>query len=516
MLATILSRILGLVREMTITYVYGASGKTDAFYLAYNIPELIRTLVISGVLSAVFIPIFADFQEKKSMEEAKRVTTEIFSFTTLIAIITCILGIIFAPQVILLAKGISLRKIDPTTMYQAVKLTRIMFPMLIFIALSGLMQGILNSRHDYKTPAFAPILFNLTTICTVIGFKIVDPEFENIYILGISIVAGDFLQTIVQVPAIKRLGFQLFKIPDLASEAFKKFWELAPAAMAGYSTMVINSFVDKAIAFSLIEGGMTTLWIGDRVRQLPYAIFGVTLVTVLYPSIAQYIAAGRMRDLNSALDKGIRMLAFTIIPSSAFLMAMSTVVIQLLFGRGKFGESPQAIIWSADALRFYTVGIFPAVTLLLLSRVFFSFHDTKTPLKAGIFMVFLNYGLDQLLGTYFGVKGIALGTSIVSFINCLILMYFLNKRLPQIYGLFFNRNILKMIVAGFFQFAALIFLVYGAHEIVPHPSTLQNLIIILAGALVTILIYGGITLLLRCTEWKLLADYILKKKKPVL
>jgi putative peptidoglycan lipid II flippase len=516
MIATILSRILGMIRETTIAYVYGASGKTDAFYLAFNIPELIRTLVISGVLSAVFIPIFADFQERKSMDEAKRVSTEIFSSTTLIAVITCILGIIFAPQVILLAKGISARKIDPTTMYQAIKLTRIMFPMLIFIALSGLMQGMLNSRHDYKTPAFAPFLFNLTTIFTVIGFKIADPEFENIYILAVSIVAGDFLQTVVQIPALKRLGFRLFKIPNFAHEAYTKFWELAPAAMLGYATMVINSFVDKAIAFGLVEGGITTLNYGFRVQQLPYSIFGVTLVTVLYPSIAQYIAAGRMRDLSRALEMGIRMLAFTVIPSSVFFMAMSTVVIQFLFGHGKFGESPQAIIWSADALRYYTTGIFPAVALLLLSRVFFSFHDTKTPLKAGIFMVFLNYGLDQLLGTFFGVKGIAFATSIVSFINCLILMYFLNKRLPEIYKLFFNRNILKIIIAGFIQFVALIFLVYGAHIIIPSPSTLQNLGIVAAGALASIIIFGGLTILMRCTEWKLLADYILKKKKPVL
>jgi len=301
---------------MGIAYIFGVSGKTDAFYLAFNIPELIRTLVISGVLSSIFIPIFAGFREKKSLDEAKRVTAELFSFTALIAVGTVIVGMIFAPNVIWLAKAISFRSGDPEIIKNAIRLTRILFPMLIFISLSGLVQGILNSVHNYKTPAFAPLYFNIVIIGILLGFKITDPEFNNIDILAYAVVIGTFIQFAVQLPALKYHGFTLLKIPNFQHEAFVKFRELAPAAMLGYATMVVNSFVDKSIAFGMIPGGgITTLWLGFRIQQIPYSVFGVTLVTVLFPIIAQHIAAKRFDDLKVALDRGIRVLAFTLIPS---------------------------------------------------------------------------------------------------------------------------------------------------------------------------------------------------------
>lgn len=513
MIATILSRILGLVREMTIAHIYGATGNTDAFYLAFNIPELIRTLIISGVLSSIFIPIFADFRENKSFEFAKRVTTEIFSFTTLIAVCTVVLGIVFAPGVIHLAEVISFRKIDPETMTTAIQLTRLLFPMLIFIALSGLIQGILNSLHDYKTPAFAPLIFNIAVISTLIYCKISDPGFNNIRVLAIAIVAGVMLQYLVQLPALKSHRFILFKIPDLTHEAFVKFKDLAPAAMLGYATMVINSFVDKAIAFGLVEGGITTLYLGFRVQQIPYSIFGVTIVTVLFPIIAQHIAAKRYNDLKIAIDMGARMLAFTIIPSSVFFMAMSTTVVRALFGHGEFLNFAPGIEWTSDALKYYTFGIFPAASLLLISRVFFSFHDTKTPLKAGAVMVVLNFGLDQLLGSYFGIKGIAFATSIVSFLNCIILLYFLRNRLPDIWKSFFNRNILKMLIVGLVQYAALAYMLVYFNRMYPEHTASQDIIAVVVGLVLSIIIFGGFSYIFKCGEWKMILEYVFSKRR---
>jgi putative peptidoglycan lipid II flippase len=513
MIATILSRILGLVREMTIAHIYGATGNTDAFYLAFNIPELIRTLIISGVLSTIFIPIFADFRENKSFEFAKRVTTEIFSFTALIAVCTVVLGIVFAPAVIRGAEIISFRKIDPDTMRTAIELTRLLFPMLIFIGLSGLIQGILNSLHDYKTPAFAPLIFNIAVISTLIYCKVTNPDFDNIRVLAIVVVAGVFLQYLVQLPALKSHGFILFKIPDFTHEAFVKFKDLAPAAMLGYATMVINSFVDKAIAFGLVEGGITTLYLGFRVQQLPYSIFGVTIVTVLFPLMAQHIAAKRFNDLKNAIDMGVRMLAFTIIPSSVFFMAMSTTVIRVLFSHGEFQNFAQGVEWTADALKYYTFGIFPAVSLLLISRVFFSFQDTKTPLKAGAIMIVVNFCLDQLLASHFGIKGIAFATSIVSFLNCMILLYFLKSRLPDIWKSFFNRNILKMLIVGLVQYAALVFMLMQYNSMYPEHTAVQDIIAIAAGLLVSIIVFGGFSYVFKCGEWKMIFEYVFSKRR---
>ena len=516
MSATIISRILGLAREMAIANVFGASGKTDAYNLAYNIPEMVRTLVISGVLSSIFIPIFADFREKKSFEDAKRVTTELFSFTTLISVCTCVVGIILAPQVIDLAQLISFGKVAPETYKYAVDLTRVLFPMLIFVALSGLIQGILNSMHDYRTPAFAPFIFNITVIGTVLGFKLADPGFQNIYILSFSVVIADLLQMLVQIPAIKRFGFTLLKIPDFKHEAFVKFWELAPAAMLGYATMVINSFVDKSVAFGLIERGVTTLSIGFRVQQLPYSVFGVTIATVMFPSIAQDIAAGRLKEVRRSLDGGIRMLAFTIVPSSVFFMVLSEIVIEVLFGHGAFKDSPNAVLWAGEALAYYTLGILPASILLFLSRVFFSFHDTKTPLKAGAFMVLLNYGLDQVLGREYGVKGISMATSIVAYINCAILIFLLRKRLPGIWVAFINKHLLKILFAGVIQYFALAWILTKFHARIPNPSLKENIVLIVGTMVISVIVFCGITIILRSREWFNIWEYLIKRKSKII
>lgn len=510
MLATIISRILGLIREMATAHIYGASGNTDAFYLAFTIPELVRTLVISGVLSSVFIPIFADIAEKKGFEEAKRATTEIFTFTTLLAIVTCLLGIIFAPQVIWLAKKISFSDVEISSAKLAIELTRILFPMLIFMSLSGVMQSILNSLHDYKTPAFAPLIFNVTIIIPLILAKYINPTFENIHMLAYVTVLGIFLQDVIQIPALKRCKIRLFKVPDFQHEAFRKFWDLAPAAMLGYTTMVINTFVDKAIAYTLIpEGGLTTLWYGFRIQQIPYSVFGVTLVTVLFPTIAQHIAAERFSDLRRSLETGVRMLAFTVIPSSIYFMALSWIIADLLFGHGKFIENTDSIKWTSLSLKYYTFGIFPAISLLLVSRVFFSFHDTKTPLKAGIIMVIVNFCLAQVLGRYYGVKGLALATSTVAYLNLFILVLLLIPKVPYAWHLFFNRHLLKILIASVAQYFALVYMTYGIHFMLKNPWTIPSeMIVLVIGFVVSLIIFGGITVLLRCSEWRTLFNYL--------
>lgn len=512
MLATIISRILGLGREMAIANVFGASGKTDAYYMAYNIPEMIRTLIISGVLSSIFIPIFADFKEKKSFEEAKRVTTELFSFTAMLAVVTCVLGMVFAPQVINFAQIISLQKVPTETYDYAVQLTRLMFPMLIFVALSGLIQGILNSMHDYRTPAFAPFVFNIAVIGTILGFKFANPAFQNIFILSASVVIADMLQMVVQIPALKRFGFRLLKIPNFKHDAFVKFIDLAPAAMLGYATVVINSFVNNSVAFGLVEKGVTTLSVGFRVQQLPYSVFGVTLVTVLFPTIAQNIASGQIKEVRRALDGGIRMLAFTIIPSSVFFMAMSEVVIEVLFGHGAFRNSPNAVQWAGEALAYYTFGIFPAAILLFLSRVFFSFQDTKTPLKAGALMIVMNYVLVQTLGAKYGVKGIAMSTSSVAFLNCVILIILLHKKLPGIWIAFINKHVLKIFIAGIVQYYLLVGLLTKIHKMNPELSIRDNLFLLAGGMLLSIVVFCGLTFAMRSREWTNIRQYFFKQQ----
>ncbi len=515
--ATVVSRLLGVVREIMVAKLYGASGDTDAFFFAYNIPELVRTLLISGALSSVFIPIFAEYTLGKGKDAAKRMSGQIFGLIMILSVGITVAGIIIAPLIVHLAQLIGMGQVDKDIFKLTIDLTRMVFPILIFIALSGLCQGILNSLGNFRTPAFAPFFFNIVIIGILISEDIISDS-ARIQVAAIAFVIGGAAQLIYQVPRLRSEGVRITLRINFRDPVYARFLALAPAAMLGYATMVINAFVDKSIAYSFAPQHLSFLTYGFRVEQLPFSVFGVSVATALFPSISLYLTQGRMQEFKRATSAGVRILIFTIVPAMVIFLALKGAVVRLLFERGAF--SHEATVGTADALFMYTLGIVPASLLLLISRVFFAGKDMKTPLKAGIVMIFLNLGLDlwfsQEWGLGMGFEGIALCTSIVAFINLGILVFILDQRYGGFIKMFLNRHVLKIIIAGAFQFpAAQLIYWFVTTRVLKEPFGEAGLVLSLIALLVAIALSVGLYLLLlfimRAGELRMIKEYLFKR-----
>ncbi len=516
-IATVISRLLGVVREIMLAKLYGATGDTDAFFFAYNIPELVRTLLISGALSSVFIPIFTEFAGKKGEEYAKKMSGQVFGVVLVTSLGIVLLGIIFAPLIIHLAQLIGMRAVDKEKYDLTVALTRMIFPILIFIALSGLCQGILNSLGNFRTPAFAPFFFNIVIIAILMTEDFIsDPA--RIQIAAIAFVIGAAAQLLYQMPRLRKEGIKITLAIDFRDPVYAKFLLLAPAAMLGYGTMVVNSFVDKSIAYSLAPASLSALTYGFRIEQLPFSVFGVSIATALFPSISRYLTEGRVKEFKRATGAGIRLLIFTLIPAMVVFLSLKDGIVQLLLQHGEFDASATAD--SAEALKWYTVGIIPASMLLLVSRVFFATQDMKTPLKAGIVMVFINFGLDiymsQPWGLNMGFEGIALSTSIVAFLNLGILVFILDRRHGDFIRMFINRHVGKMLFAGFWQYVCAQFTyIYVIALIRGHYDLGSEFLNVLAATSIAIVLslalYFALLMIMRAGELRMIREYLFKR-----
>jgi putative peptidoglycan lipid II flippase len=515
-ITTVISRLLGVVREIMIAKLYGATGYTDAFFFAYNIPELVRTLLISGALSSVFIPIFTEFARKEGEAYAKKMSGQVFGFVLLISVGVALLGVVLAPLIVQFAQLIGLRAVSPEKYELTVKLTRMIFPILIFIALSGLCQGIFNSLGNFRTPAFAPFFFNIVIIGLLVSEDFIsDPA--RIQMAAIAFVIGAAAQLLYQMPRLRKDGIKITMHIDFRDPVYGKFLMLAPAAMLGYATMVVNSFVDKSIAYALAPASLSALTYGFRVQQLPFSVFGVSVATALFPSISRYLTEGRMDEFRRATSAGIRLLIFTLVPAMVVFLSLKDGIVQLLFQRGEFDAAATAD--AAAALKWYTLGIVPASLLLLVSRVFFAGQDMKTPLKAGIMMIVLNFGLDiwssQPWGLDMGFEGIALTTSIVAFLNLGILVFILDGRYGGFVRMFFNRHVAKILFAGFWQYVcsqlSYIFLIDRIRQLDLGSEFLNVLAAALIAIVLSLALYSALVVVMRVGELKMIKEYLFKR-----
>ena len=516
--ATIISRLLGMVREIMVAKLYGATGLTDSFFFAYNIPELIRTLLISGALSSVFIPIFAEFRDKKGIEEAKRMSGQMFGFIFFLSLGIAVIGIIIAPLIVSLAQFIGMGKVDADIFKLTVELARLVFPILIFIALSGLCQGIFNSMNNFKTPAFAPYLFNLIIIGILLTEDLFSTE-ARITVAAVAYVAGGAAQLLYQMPRLIKDGIKLdFKI-NFKNPVYSRLLVLAPAAMLGYATVVINSFVDKSIAYALAPVSLSALTYGFRVEQLPFSVFGVSISTALFPTISKYLTEGKMEEFKRFTAAGVRILVFTVAPAMVILLALTQPIIFLLFERGAFDAKATNAV--SEALFYYSLGLIPASLLLLISRVFFASKDMKTPLKAGLVMVFLNLVLDlyfsQQWGLGWGFQGIALVTSLVAFLNLGILVFILDRRYGDFIRMFFNRHVVKVFIASVLQFVFAKWMwwklieEYFGREAGETPLPHEALISLFLTITLSSGFYLVVMFILRSNEISMIKEYLLKR-----
>lgn len=423
--ATFSSRILGFVRDMVLARLFGATPATDAFFVAYRIPNLLRELFAEGSMSAAFIPVFTEYHTLKTKRDAWELASA--TFTTLLTIVTAVtlIGILAAPGIVwLLAPGF---RESPDQLALTTLLTQVMFPYLIFISLAALAMGILNSLRAFAAPAFSPVFFNIFTIACMLFLAPWLPE--PIIGVAIGIVVGGLAQFAMQLPGLKGRGMLFGLRFQPGHPGVKRIGTLMVPSLLGLSVTQINITVSTILA-SYFSGGPTYLFYGMRLIQFPLGIFGVALTTAILPTLSAQAARGALDELRTTIGFGLRMIFFIILPAMLGLILLRQPIVHLVFEHGSFTKADT--LATATALLCYAVGLWAFAGVRIIVSAFYSLQDTRTPAVTAGIAVGANIFLSLWLMTLLDAAGLALATALASMLNGSILVAVLHRRLGRV------------------------------------------------------------------------------------
>lgn len=423
---TMLSRVTGLLRELLIARAFGASAYTDAFNVAFRIPNLLRRLFAEGAFSQAFVPILAEYKNQKGEDATKALVDHVATVLMWALLLTCILGIAGAPVIVyFIATGL---QSSPEAFDMSILMTRIMFPYIGFMAFVALAGGILNTWRQFRVPAFTPVLLNLSFIG---GSLFVAPHLEQpVYALAFAVVVGGILQVCIQLPALYKVGM----LPRLGMNPFlalhdagvrRMLKQMVPATIA-VSVAQISIIINTNIASRLESGSVSWLTYADRLMEFPTALLGVALGTILLPSLSKAHADSNHTEYSALLDWGLRMTFLLALPSAVGLATLYEPLTTTLFHYGKFDT--QAVDMTGRALVAYGVGLIGLILVKILAPGFYAKQDIKTPVKIGIGVLIATQLMNLLFVPWIAHAGLALSVGLGACLNAAFLYWGLRQR----------------------------------------------------------------------------------------
>lgn len=440
MIITMVSRVLGLVRAGIIAYYFGASAMTDAFFSAFKISNFFRQLLGEGALGSSFIPLYNERVESEGEENSKQFIYSILNLLFVFSTIVTILMIIFSQGII---DGIVSGFPDETKII-ASRLLKIMSVYFVFISLSGMICAILNNFKQFAVPASTSIFFNLAIILASMYFG----KTYGIDALAYGVVIGGLFQLLVVLPAFFKImkGYS-FKI-DCKDPYLKKIFIMICPMLVGIVARQVNTIVDQMFASYLAEGGVSALENATRLYLLPVGVFGVSISTVIFPALSKAMSKNDLDGATDNIVKGLNILLFLIIPSTAVLTFYAPEVIRLTLSYGKFDE--EAVRVTSQALLYYSLGLYFYTAIYLMTRAFYSVKNSKYPVKFSIISIVINIVLNFLLIKSMAYRGLALSTSIASGVNFFLLLIvfrrkYINFSLKKTYIFFIKTFIITAI-----------------------------------------------------------------------
>ncbi len=420
---TFLSRITGYIRDAFIAAFIGASYFSDAFFVAFRIPNLFRRLLGEGALTPAIVPIVADLLSKDEKEANAGIKSIIAANTLLVFLITLI-GIAFSPFIVkLFAFGFTQNELLYTL---TVDLNRLMFPYLFFISIVAVYMGILNAKHHFFAPSFSPVLLNISMIFGLIFFRFFVKL--PVFALAYGVLLGGLLQLIFQIPYLKKENLPYLPGRHIKTEATYSVLKLLIPSIFGLAITQINILMDTFVASFLKSGTVSYLYYADRLLELPIGLFAISFATAILPVISQNVIDKDVESVNKNFSRTLTYCLFFIIPSMFFLICLGKPAISILFKRKAFDI--EALEGTYIALIGYGFGL-PFFTFnRLITPVFYAYKNTKLPVRAGFFAMFANIAFDVLLMP-FGAFGLSAATSISSVINSIFLYkYFKQAQHP--------------------------------------------------------------------------------------
>lgn len=453
--ATLTSRILGFIRDAVIAWFFGAGFSSDAFIAAFRIPNLLRRLFAEGSLSSAFIPVFTEYIVKQGQAEAFLLARSAFRLLGGVLIIAAICGVLLSPWMVrLIAPGFSADKLSLT-----ITLTRLMFPYIFFIGLVALCMGILNVLGHFAAPAFAPVLLNLSIIGSV--FFISPSLTPPVIGLAVGVLIGGFLQLALQLPVLIKMGFYFWQEAKMFHPGLKRVGTLIPSVILGGAVYQINILVGTLLGSLLAQGSVTYLYFADRLVQFPLGVFAIAMATAVLPSLSRQAATGDLDTLKGTFVQALKLVFFITIPATVGLIVLREPIVALLFQRGEFDA--QATRLTAQALLYYSVGLWAFSAVRIVTATFFALQDTRTPVRMAGISILANIVLGVVLMKPLAHGGLALATSLASILNLGLLIGALRTRLGSLgwksIALAFCRSLLCAAIMGIAVRMAVLFMI---------------------------------------------------------
>ncbi|HHT62834.1 MAG: murein biosynthesis integral membrane protein MurJ [Bacillota bacterium] len=433
MATMMVSRILGYLRDVIIYAQFGQNRITDAYNAAFSIPDFLYMLLVGGALSSSFIPVFSSYiatgKEKEGWEVASIVLTVIMA----LLVVGIAIGYIYTPELIL----ILVPGFNPQAMDLTIFLTRIMFLQVVFMSLSGISMGILNSYQHFTAPAIGSVLYNLGII--IFGVLLGD-TIESLWpgygIAGFSIgvVMGAAANFFVQVPSLIKVGLRFRLNFNIFHPGVIKLGKLMLPVLVGLSVSQINLFVNQNLASSLSAGGLAALHTGQRLMQLPIGIFGIAIAVAVFPTLTGQAARQEREQFKKTFSLGLRSVVFITLPCAVGLAVLRVPIIRFMFEFPGSKFTHEATLATAYALLYYCIGLAAYSAIHVLSRVFYALQNTLTPVLVGAFAIGVNIVLSILLVQPMAQGGLALAYSLAGIFNMIALMWMLRRKIGPLNG----------------------------------------------------------------------------------
>lgn len=416
---TFISRILGFIRDLIAAQIFGINAEVDAFYIAFRIPNFMRNLFAEGAFSQAFVPVLADHRHKKTHAEVKRFISHMAGSLGLALLMITIVGVIFAkPITFLFAPGL-----DPFRLYWASKMLSITFPYLMLISLTALCGAVLNSYGNFAIPALTPALLNVCLIAT--AFKITHYFKVPVEAQAWGVLLAGFVQLFFQLPALKRLGFLSWPSLDWKDPGVRRVITLMLPAIFGASIGQISILINTIFASFLTVGSVGWLYYSERLAYFPLGVFGVALATVVLPHLSRHHAAKKHEGFSQTLDWGIRCNLLIGLPASLTMLILSAPLIVSLFQYGKFNL--HSVLMTQQSVMTYAIGLQAFMLVKVLSSAFYARQEIKTPVKITIVTLLCNILLSVILIKPLAHAGLALASSLSSWLTVGILLVMLHR-----------------------------------------------------------------------------------------
>lgn len=453
---TMLSRVLGLVRDVVLLNVFGAGKDFDTFVVAFRIPNFFRRLFAEGAFSQAFIPVLTEYKTTKTHAEVQILISRVFGCLMLVMSLLTIFAMVFAPAILYVyAPGFHG---DPEKFSLVVDMFRLTIPYLLFMSLTAFASSILNSYGSFSMPAFAPVLLNITMI--VAAWCFTDYMAEPIMVLGWAVIAAGFLQLAIQIPELWKKKLLIPPKVDFKHEGVDRILKLMLPALFGVSVTQINLLLNTIWASFMQDGSVSWLYSAERMTELPLGLIGVAIGTVILPSLSARHAEQDQAKFRSMIDWATKVIMLVGIPASIALFMLSTPIIQALFQRGQFTFEDTQM--TAMALQCMSAGVISFMLIKVFAPGFYALQDTKTPVRVGLMAVAANAILNVIFIGFFKLidwqaehMALALASSGSALVNAGMLYFYLHKKNIFRFGAHWKKLFIQFAIANIVMIVAL-------------------------------------------------------------